>query len=54
MTDMVTREAATTSALCRHHWVIETFAGWAVALASYFASEMVLKQWRQWRESLYE
>ncbi len=24
MTDMVTREAAATSALCRHHWVIET------------------------------
>jgi hypothetical protein len=24
MTDMVTRQAAPTSALCRHHWVIET------------------------------
>ncbi|GMV85272.1 MAG: hypothetical protein AMXMBFR80_11280 [Dehalococcoidia bacterium] len=24
MTDHATREAAATSALCRHHWVIET------------------------------
>jgi membrane-associated phospholipid phosphatase len=30
----------------RHHWVIDIFAGWAVALISFFLSEYVLKLWR--------
>lgn len=36
----------------RHHWVIDIFAGWAVALLSYVASEYILAHWNRWRHSL--
>lgn len=36
----------------RHHWVIDIFAGWAVAVASYFAANYILGHWRRWREQL--
>lgn len=37
----------------RHHWVIDIFAGWIVAVASYFASKFVLGHWSKWRQ-IYE
>lgn len=36
----------------RHHWVIDIFAGWAVAIASYSAAGYILGHWRRWREQL--
>ena len=33
----------------RHHWVIDIFAGWAVALIGFFLSEYLLKLWRMAR-----
>lgn len=33
----------------RHHWVIDIFAGWAVAYTGYFLSEHVLSGWRRLR-----
>ena len=30
----------------RHHWVIDIFAGWAVAVIGFVLSEYVLKLWR--------
>lgn len=36
----------------RHHWVIDIFAGWAVAIASYAAADYILGHWRRWREQL--
>lgn len=36
----------------RHHWVIDIFAGWAVALAGYGASSYILGHWNRWRNCL--
>jgi membrane-associated phospholipid phosphatase len=36
----------------RHHWVIDIFAGWLVAVASYFSADYILGHWRRWREQL--
>ena len=33
----------------RHHWIIDIFAGWAVALGSYFLAERLLKVWLKLR-----
>ncbi len=33
----------------RHHWVIDIFAGWAVAIGSYFLAERLLKVWLKLR-----
>lgn len=33
----------------RHHWVIDIFAGWTVAIAGYIMSEYALKIWRSLR-----
>lgn len=33
----------------RHHWVIDIFAGWAVALIGFYLSEYLLKGWRSIR-----
>ena len=30
----------------RHHWVIDIFAGWAVAIIGFVLSERTLKYWR--------
>lgn len=32
----------------RHHWVIDIFAGWLVAVISYFAADYILGHWRRW------
>ncbi len=36
----------------RHHWVIDIFAGWFVAVAAYVASEFILGHWERWRRQL--
>ncbi len=36
----------------RHHWVVDIFAGWVVAIVSYFASDYILGHWNRWRTSL--
>lgn len=38
----------------RHHWVIDIFAGWFVAVISYYASIYVLGHWSRWQKFLYE
>ncbi|MFH1874568.1 MAG: phosphatase PAP2 family protein [Pseudomonadota bacterium] len=34
----------------RHHWVVDIFAGWAVALSSYLLAERLLKVWLKLRK----
>ena len=31
----------------RHHWIVDVFAGWALAFAAYLAAKHVMKLWRR-------